>query len=173
MSDFHPDDESLSRALKRAADAGGRAVLPEPAERVAARGLRRRRRHLATLAACAVCLLAGSGAALGLRLQQSDPVPPASVPADGTPSPADDSGQPSLRPSPSFPDAETDTATATPSGPPLSGSPPSGSPPSGSPRSRSPLSGSPLSGSPLSGTPSRSLPAPPPSSSVTPTTPVR
>ena len=60
---FHRDEESLARALKRAADAGGRGIVPEPAERVAARGLRRRRRNMAALAACAVCLLAGSGAA--------------------------------------------------------------------------------------------------------------
>ncbi|WP_438293454.1 hypothetical protein [Streptomyces sp. HUAS TT7] len=121
MSDFDRDEESLARALKRAADAGGRGIVPEPAERVAARGLRRRRRTMAALAACAVCLLAGSGAALGLRLQQSPPVLPASTPDAGTPSPARDTGTPSERPSPSYP-TPPPTATATPS-------PPFGSPP--------------------------------------------
>lgn len=151
MSDPHRDDrddrdaESLARALKRAADTAARAAAPEPAGHVTARGLRRRRRNLAALATCAVCLLAGSGAALGLRLQQSDPVPPASVPTNGSPSPGDDSGPPSLRPSPSFPSssgsgsasgsasasssasASADSITATPSGLPPSFSPRSGS----------------------------------------------
>ncbi|MFD9630235.1 hypothetical protein [Streptomyces violascens] len=116
MSDFDRDEESLARALKRAADAGGRGIVPEPAERVAARGLRRRRRTTAALAACAVCLLAGSGAALGLRLQQSPPALPASTPDTRTPSVPQGSGTPSERPSPSYP-TPPPTASATPSPP--------------------------------------------------------
>ncbi|MGW2791545.1 hypothetical protein ACWC9H_16665 [Streptomyces sp. NPDC001251] len=124
-------DEPLAHALKRAADAAGRAALPAPAALVAARGLRRRRRNLAAAAACAVCLLAGSGAALGLRLQQGEPVPPASVPTQGSPSPAYST--------------DTPTSSATPSGSPA--------------------------GSVSSGSPTPSVP--PPSFSVTPTTPAR
>ncbi|MFE9374504.1 hypothetical protein ACFYM2_32700 [Streptomyces sp. NPDC006711] len=102
MSDAHRDEESLARALKRAADAGARHTVPAPAAWVAQRGLRRRRRNLAALAACAVCLLAGSGATLAARLQESAPAPPASTPAGvppvtrpGSPAPPTDQGSPS------------------------------------------------------------------------------
>ncbi|MGW8333571.1 hypothetical protein ACWGLE_37410, partial [Streptomyces sp. NPDC055897] len=90
-----------------------------------------------------VCLLAGSGAALGLRLGQTPPAPPASVPTQGSLSPAYSSGTPSSGATPSF-------------GPP----PPSDATPSGSPV-----------GSVSSGSPTPSVP--PPSFSVTPTTPNR
>ncbi|MFI6689831.1 hypothetical protein [Streptomyces sp. NPDC050485] len=140
MSDFHRDEQSLARALKRAADAGGRRIVPEPAERVAARGLRRRRRNLAALAACAVCLLAGSGAAVGLRLQQGGPALPASTPTGGSPA---------LRPTGGSPTLQIST--------------PSYGSPSPVPSLSSPDS--------LSPSPDPSFADPPPSGTVTPTTP--
>ncbi|MFF4188057.1 hypothetical protein ACFYZ9_33170 [Streptomyces sp. NPDC001691] len=115
MSDFRPEEESLARALKRAAEAGGRQIVPEPAERVAERGLRRRRRTMAALAVGAVCLLAGSGAALGLRLQQAPPVTPASTPSGGPPSTAPGPGLPTRAPRTPVPDTAGTPSRSAPS----------------------------------------------------------
>ncbi|MBD0746514.1 hypothetical protein [Streptomyces sp. CBMA152] len=132
-------DPALARALKRAADDGGRRVLPQPPAKVAERGLRRRRRNLAATAACVVCVVAGTGAVAAVRLQSG---PDATVPANpSTPtrrvseSPAPPSESPSWsesnrpgsrRPDLSSPPRGTGHATPSASNPPLMT--PSGSP---------------------------------------------
>ncbi|WP_328312410.1 hypothetical protein OG432_20495 [Streptomyces sp. NBC_00442] len=133
MSDVHRDEEFLARALKRAADAAARHTIPEPGAHVAARGLRRRRRNLAALAACAVCLLAGSGAALGARLQEGAPVPPAATPTDGTPSTGQGSGPPSPVRDRGTPSAVPGTGTPSQGGDASQPVPPYGTPSASTP----------------------------------------
>ncbi|MFD9795342.1 hypothetical protein ACFWXK_30825 [Streptomyces sp. NPDC059070] len=154
MSDFptgsapaRGGDPELARALKRAADEGGRRIVPEPAARVAERGLRRRRRTLAATAACVVCVVAGTGALAALRLQGDSGV---SVPANppspsGTPTGSPSYGTPSRSPS--------DPRTPSPGGSGTGSSVPSASvPPPGT----------------RGGSPPASSAAPPPGTSAAP-----
>ncbi|MGP9020399.1 hypothetical protein ACT1U9_18605 [Streptomyces sp. BR1] len=133
-------DPALARALKRAADDGGRRAVPQPPAKVAERGLRRRRRNLAATAACVVCVVAGTGALAAVRLQSGPdttvPANPSTPTRQVTESPAPPSESPSWsesnRPGSRRPDlSATPPATtghATPSAsnpPPMT---PSGSP---------------------------------------------
>lgn len=106
-------DFALAPALKRAADVRGRLV-PVPAARIKALGVRRRRRVLAAAAACAVCVLGGGGA-LAVAQLEPDPRPGAPVVAP-TPTSNCPTASPSNSPMPDLPDVPASSAVKPPVG---------------------------------------------------------
>ncbi|MFD7028091.1 hypothetical protein ACFWAR_08680 [Streptomyces sp. NPDC059917] len=118
-------DDLLGDAFKRAAGEGGGRVLPAPVALVEARGTRYRRRRMAAVSACAVCVLGAGGAlaAVGLGTGPGQrEVPPAAPSAPRISGPhADRSGPQGLPPS-------GPSGSVFPSGPPESGVPGFGSP---------------------------------------------
>lgn len=74
-----PDDvneDALAGALKRAADAGARQIMPLSAAGITVLAVRRRRRKLAVTASAIACLLIGTGTMLAAGLDPDAPSAP-------------------------------------------------------------------------------------------------